>query len=288
MSIILRLRNPEIYWVMYRGYWLGCPDHSFFFILALAFFLGDRGQVCTLWVSGLSFIACLDSILKNRDVTLPTKIHIVKAMVFPVVMYGCDSWTIKKAERWRIDAFELWCWRRLLRVPWTTSRSNQSTLKEISPEYSLEGLMLKLKLQYFGHLVQRTDLLEKTLILGRIEGRRGRGWDDSMASLTWWTWVWASSRSWWWTWRPGVLQSMGSQSQTWLNNWTDWTDSTETICLSQLKVNSKFHSTVYPLWGPGQISLSVSSFINRDYGAYLGKVWGILYKPLHKVLCSFM
>ena len=117
----------------------------------------------------------LDSILKSRDITLPTKFCLVKAMVFPVVMYGCENWTIKKAERRRIDAFELWCWRRLLRVPWTARRSNQSILKESSPEYSLEGLMLKLKLQYFGHLMQRTDLLEKTLILGKIEGRRRRG-----------------------------------------------------------------------------------------------------------------
>ena len=116
----------------------------------------------------------LDSILKSRDITLPTKVHLVKSMVFPVVMYGCDSWTIKKAESQRIDAFELWCWRRLLRVPWSTRRSNQSVLKDISPEYSLERLMLKLKLQYFGHLMQRTDSLEKTLILGKIEGRRRR------------------------------------------------------------------------------------------------------------------
>ena len=118
----------------------------------------------------------LDSILKSRDITLPTKIHLVKAMVFPVVMYGCESWTIKRAEHRRIDAFELWCWRRLLRVPWTTRRSNQSILKEISPEYSLEGLILKLKLQYFGHLIWRADSFEKMLILGKIEGRRKRGW----------------------------------------------------------------------------------------------------------------
>ena len=114
----------------------------------------------------------LDSILKSRDITL---VHLVKAMVFPIVMYGCESWTIKKAECQRIDAFELWCWRRLLRVPWTAKRSNQSILKEINPEYSLEGLMLKPKLQYFGHLMQRTDSLEKTLMLGKIEGRRRRG-----------------------------------------------------------------------------------------------------------------
>ena len=117
----------------------------------------------------------LDSILKNRDITLPTKVYLVKAMVFPVVTYRCQSWTIKKAEHRRIDAFEMWCWRRLLRVPWTARRSNQSILKEISLECSLEGLMLKLKLQYFGHLMGRTDSLEKTLMLGKIEGRRRRG-----------------------------------------------------------------------------------------------------------------
>ena len=117
----------------------------------------------------------LDSIIKSRDITLPTKVHLVKAMVFPVVMYGCESWTIKKAKRRRGDAFELWCWRRLLRVPWAARRSNQSILKEINFEYSLDGLMLKLKLQYFGHLMRRTDSLEKTLMLGRIEGRRRRG-----------------------------------------------------------------------------------------------------------------
>ena len=114
----------------------------------------------------------LDSILKSRDITLPTKVHLVKAMVFPVIMYGCESWTIKKAESQRIDALELWCWRRLLRVPWTARRSNQSILKEISPEYSLEELILKLKRQYVGHLMQRTDSLEKTLMLGKIEGGR--------------------------------------------------------------------------------------------------------------------
>ena len=117
----------------------------------------------------------LDRILKSRDITLPTKLHLVKDMVFPLVMYGCESWTIKKPEHCRIDAFELWCWRRLLRVPWTARRSNQSILKEISPEYSLEGLMLKLKLQYLGYLIQRTDSLEKTLMLGKIEGRRRKG-----------------------------------------------------------------------------------------------------------------
>ena len=132
----------------------------------------------------------LDIILKSRDISLPTKVHLVKAMVFPVVMYGCESWTVKKAEHQRIDAFELWCWRRLLRAPWTARRSKQSILKEISPEYSLEGLMLKLKLQYSGHLMRRADSLEKTLMLGKIEGRGegdDRGCNGWMASLTQWT-----------------------------------------------------------------------------------------------------
>ena len=135
-------------------------------------------------------------ILKSRDIILPTKVCLVKAVVSLVVMYGCESWTIKKAEHRRIDPFELWCWRRVLRVPWTARRSNQSILKEISPEYSLEGLMLKLKLQYFGHLIRRPDSLEKTLMLGKIEGRRrrdDRGWDGWITSLTQWTWVWANS-----------------------------------------------------------------------------------------------
>ena len=122
---------------------------------------------------GRKALTNLDSVLKSRDITLPTKVHLVNVTVFPVVIYRCESWTIKEAESQRIDAFELWCWRRLLRVPWTARRSNQSILKETSHEYSLEGLMLKLKLQYFGHLMQRTDSLEKTLMLGKIEGRRG-------------------------------------------------------------------------------------------------------------------
>ena len=141
---------------------------------------------------------------------MPTKVCRVKATVFPVVMYGCESWTVRKAECRRIDAFKLWCWRRLLRVPWTARRSNQSILKEINPDYSLEGL--KLKLQYFGHWW--TDSVGKTLMLGKFEGgRRGddRGWDGWMASPTQWTWVWASTRSWSWTEKPGVLPSTGSQ-----------------------------------------------------------------------------
>ena len=175
----------------------------------------------------------LDSILKSRDITLPTKVRLVKAMVFPVVMYGCESWTIKKAECRRIDAFELWCWRRLLRVPWTARRSNQSILK-ISLGISLERMMLKLKLQYFGHLMQRVDSLEKTLMLGGIGGRRWRGrqrmrWldgiTDSSITDTWWTWVWVNSGSWWWTERLGVLRFMGSQRVG--HNWAielNWTE----------------------------------------------------------------
>ena len=149
---------------------------------------------------GQKVMTNLDSILKSGDITLSTNVRLVKAMVYPVVMYGCEIWTIKKAECPRIDAFELWCWRRLLRVPWTARRSSQSILKEISPGCSLEGLMLKLKLQYFGHLMWRVDSLEKALMLGGLGvGGEGddRGWDGWMASPTRWIWVWVNSGSWW-------------------------------------------------------------------------------------------
>ena len=168
----------------------------------------------------------LDSILKNRDITLPAKVSTVKAMVFPVVMYGCGNWTIRKTECWRIDVFELWVLEKTLESLWTARRSNQSIWKEINPE--LEGLMLKLRHQYFGHLMWRFDSLEKTLILEKIEGgRRGDdgGWDGWMASLTQWTWVWTSSGRWWRTETPDMLQSMGSQSQTQLSDWTTTTTS---------------------------------------------------------------
>ena len=163
--------------------------------------------------------------MKSRDITLPTNVHLVKAMVFPVVIYGCESWTIKKAGHWRIDAFELLCWRRLLRVPWTAMRSNQSILKEISPGFSLEGLMLKLKFQYFGHLIWRTDSYKKTLMLGKLEGRRGRGrqrmrWLDGITDLMDMILgkprVWLMNREAWHAVVHGVTKSL-----TRLSNWTE-------------------------------------------------------------------
>ena len=166
----------------------------------------------------------LDTILKSRDIILPIMLYILKAMVFPVVMHRCESWNIKKGEHWKTDALELWCWRRLLTVLWTARRSNQSILKEISPEYSLEGLMLKLKRQHSGHLMWRTDSLERPWCWERLKvGGEGdnRGWDGWMASPTQWKWVWVDKGIWRLIGKPGMLQSMGSQSQTRLSDWTD-------------------------------------------------------------------
>ena len=184
-------------------------------------------EIKTCLLLGRIAMTNLGSILKSRDITLPTEVHLVKAIVFPIIMYRCEGWMVKKAERWRIDDFERQCWRRLLRVPWTARLSNQPIVKEISPGCSLEGLMLKLKLQFFGHLMWRTDSLEKTLMLGKIEGRRRRGlqrmrWLDALP--TWWTWVWVSSGSWWWTGKPGMLQSMGLQRvrHDWATELTNW------------------------------------------------------------------
>ena len=178
---------------------------------------------------GRKVMTNLDSILKSTDITLTTKVCLVKPMVFPVVMYGCESWTVKKAECWRIDAFELWCWRRVLRVPWTAGRSSQSILKEISLGCSLEGPMLKLKLQYFGPCEQLTHWKSPWCWKRLGAGGEGddRGWDGWMASPTRWTWVWVNSGSWWWTGRPGVLRFMGSQRvrHDWETelNWRNWT-----------------------------------------------------------------
>ena len=203
---------------------------------------------------GRKVMTNLDSIFKTRDITLPTKVHLVKAMVFLVVMYGCESWTVKKAECQRIDAFELWYWRRLLRVPWTARRSNQSILKEISPGCSLEGMMLKLKLQYFGHLMRRDDSLEKTLMLWGIgAGGEGddRGWDGWMASPTQWMWVWVNSGSWWWTGRLACCNSWGHKESdtTERLNWTElnrhiWPWSTEWSGAKANRVLPREHTVI--------------------------------------------
>ena len=217
----------------------------------------------------------LDSVLKSRDITLPTKVHLVKALIFPVVMYECESWTIKKAEHQRIGTFKLWCWRRLLRVPSTARRSNQSILKEINPEYSLEGLMLKLKLQYFGHLMWRPNSLVK------IEGkkRRGnRGWDGWMASLAQWKWVWANSRRWWWTGKPGVLRFMGLQ-RVGRDAATEQQHSRSTkLCQSQAMIQLYIYicsfSYAFPLFFPYFVPCSLLQNIKCSSLCYtVGSCW---------------
>ena len=185
---------------------------------------GDCSHEIRRWLLlGRKAMTNLDSVLKSRDITLPTNIRIVRAMVFPVVLYHCENWTVKKAECQRIDVFELWCWRRLLKVPWTARRSNQSILKEISPEYLLERLMLKLKLQYFGHLIRTANSLEKSLMLGKIEDRSRRE-SQRMASPMQWTWTWANVGRWRGTGRFGVLLSIGLQrfGHDWAAELTDW------------------------------------------------------------------
>ena len=240
------------------------------------FYFPELQNHCRWWLPpwifllfGRKAVMSLDGVFKSRDITLLIKVLIVKAIIFPVVTYGCESWAIKKTECWRIDAFELWCWRRLLRVPWTVRRSNKSILKEINPEYSLERLMLKLKLHYFGYLMQRADSLEKTLMLGKIEGRRRRGWQRMrwLAGIT--DSADMSLRSWWWTGRPGMLQSTGSQRVR--HNWV--TELTELM------------------YGKMQESVSVPEiipFIFTSVACVQCSPWGCDWWLLDKLALSFL
>ena len=213
----------------------------------------------------------LDSILKSRDITLPTKVHLVKAMVFPVVMYGCESWTIKKAECRRIDAFELWCWRTLLRVPWTARTSNQSILKEISPGCSLVGLILKLKLQYCGHLIRRADSLEEILMLGKIEGRRRRGWQrmrwldgvtDSMDMGFGGLQELVMDRE---AWRAAVLGV--TKNQIWLSDWTELTDEHRVHVSFQISI-SFFFSGINRTEVGESYGSSIDSFLRSRHAGF--------------------
>ena len=245
---------------------------------------------------GRKVMTNLDSILKSRDITLPTKVPLVKAMVFPVFMYGCESWNVKKAERRKIDAFELWCWRRLLRVPWTARRSNQSILKEISSGCSLEGLMLKLELQYLATSCKELTHWKRPWCWeGLRAGGEGddRGWVGWLASLTRWTWVWVNSRSWWWTGRPGMLRFMGSQriGQDWVTELV-WTEHNLTLfkAINTAKVNKSMKFAIRDIveWGfcCYCFHISWSSHYETTRVKFLVLDWGIVLLSLFYECCK--